>query len=201
MSVAAFLDPKTLSVWVSPVAAILTASGTAFVAYRVALFQRGNYFKQIHTIELATKRNEYWMSYLKTSKLANGPDSVSYLQTKNEVSAALIRIKNEADEEMSRLSWENQITRSLRKQQHTLKAVTRSWMWWSFMMLRWFFVIDMVLFFGLLVNFTYRGGIDSARLFLLGASGIGCSFMSAWFYRQAQKERYPEPPAPLLDRM
>ncbi len=205
MSVAEFLDSKTFQVVVPAIATFLAAIISATLAYRAALLQRGNYSRQIRTIEVATKRTEYWMAYLKTSKLANGTESASYLRAKDEVSAALTRIRDETDEEMKRLSWRNQITRSLRKQKHTLKAVRRSVAWFCAMSFCVLFAVFSLLLFVLLMTRAVLGkgeGVGKlTTFFIVALLGAGCAFVSARCYRQAREERYPEPPAPLIDRI
>jgi hypothetical protein len=202
MDIADFLNSKTFQI-ITPVAGTLLAGAISSVlGYRAALSQRSDYARQIHVIELALKRNEYWTEYLKTSELANGSESEIHQKVKTEVSIALSRVRDEVNAEMKRLSWNSQIIRSLRGEDHTLVQVKRSLGWLSMKAL---FVSAFVIWFlsiaSLVASIWQRKPPSiyvQAFLYVMFAllPAIGASFS-----RLAQKERYPEPPSALLDRV
>jgi hypothetical protein len=186
------------------IAAPLLGFVGTYLLYRGNFLQRGTYAKQLHIIEVATKRTEYWTEYLKTVELADSVESEKYIQAKDKVNEALARIRNEADAEMKRLSWNRQITRLLRKQEHSLTVVKRSFDWYSSIVM-WLFSTFIGLFLlALFVHEVYRGRVETVgrlKMGVLGCLAAAGVILGGWFRREALKVRYPEPPAPLIDRI
>lgn len=171
-----------------------------YLTFRGNLLQRGTYAKQLHIIEVATKRSEYWTGYLKASKLANGALSESYARAKTEVNDALKRIRDETDAELKRLSWGRQITRSMRKEKHTLaEAKKPSVDWFLFGALWLWSTFGALFFFGFMFASMANGTTEREVRF--GGLGLVCATLSGWSRRKIREVKYPEPPAPLIDRV
>ncbi len=78
---------------------ILSVMGAWLVA------RLGKWQKQVQTVELATKRIAFWDTYLRIALSTTASDPDAQAAFEREVRSAIQRVRNEAAQEFSRISW------------------------------------------------------------------------------------------------
>lgn len=211
------MDVSVQNVVIGGVVTILGIALKSLLDYALAV--PPEHTKRLQAIELATKRVEFWTQFLDGQSKATVAGNQEQLQAQQAASQALERVKLDADLQLQRLSYEEQLRRvAMGRPHHLQKAAsfssTQRVNYYFGKLGFWLFVLY-ALFFGSLFSLflakpqpaPFLTPISNLplELILTGVLLICLLFMSLYVAfrsrRSALSSQYPKPDAPILDQI
>ncbi len=110
---------------VSSAITFLVGVVSAATTWKIASSSTNPFSRQAHTVDLANKRQQYWVDYLKAIDLLYDSGSEQLATAKAQIVEALGRVQDNCNLELLGLSYEHQITAILARRPHTLQPIPK----------------------------------------------------------------------------